>query len=32
VTVGAGKEALLTFGGGAGTLNPRLKFMVVRTQ
>ena len=32
VTVGAGKEALLTFSSGSGTLSPLLKFIVVRTQ
>ena len=32
VTVPAGKEALLTFGSGAGTPNPQLRFTVVRTQ
>jgi hypothetical protein len=32
VTVGAGKEALLTFGSGSGALSPLLRFIVVRTQ
>jgi hypothetical protein len=32
LSVGAGKEALLTFSSGAGTPSPSLKFTVVRTQ
>jgi hypothetical protein len=32
VSVGAGKEALLTFGSASGTANAQLKFIVVRTQ
>jgi len=32
LTVPAGKEALLTFGSSSGTLNPLMKYMVVRTQ
>ena len=32
LTVGAGKEAVLTFNSGSGTPNPLLKFIVVRTQ
>jgi len=32
LTVGAGKEALLTFASGSGASSPALKFFVVRTQ
>jgi Bacterial Ig-like domain (group 1) len=32
LSVGAGKEALLTFNSGSGTPSPLLKFIVVRTQ
>jgi hypothetical protein len=32
LTVGAGKEALLTFSGASGTPSPLMKFIVVRTQ
>jgi hypothetical protein len=32
LTVPAGKEALLTFGSSSGTVNPLMKYMVVRTQ
>jgi hypothetical protein len=32
LTVPAGKEALLTFGSSSGTMNPLMKYMVVRTQ